>query len=70
MIGNIHWLCGSENVLGSLRKEVFTGYAGTKIFKTFDIKLVMPSFPVVMYLSMRSYQMLRCLLCGILILSA
>ena len=57
IIDNIHWLCGKENVLQTIRKEKFTGYAGTKIFKIFDNKLVMRHFPVVMYLSTRIYQM-------------
>ena len=57
IIGDIHWLCGNENVLQTLRKEIFTGYAGTKIFTIFDNKLVMRRFPVVMCLSMQSYQM-------------
>ena len=64
MNGNIHWLCGKEDVLQTLQKEVFTGYARTKIFTTFDNKLVMRSSPVVMYLSMRSYHMLYWLSCG------
>ena len=55
IIRNIHWLCGNENVLQTLRKEIFTGYAGTKVFTIFDSKLVMRRFPVVMYLSMWSY---------------
>ena len=57
IIGDIHWLCGNENVLQTLRKEIFTGYAGTKIFTIFDKKFVMRHFLMVIYLSPRSYQM-------------
>ena len=57
MIYDIHWLCRKENVLQTLRKEIFTGYAGTKICPIFDNELVTRRFPVVMYISMWSYQM-------------
>ena len=49
-------LCGNEYVLQTWRKEIFTGYTGTKIFTIFDNELVIRSFPVFMYLSMRSYK--------------
>ena len=52
MIGNVHRLRRNENILKTVRKEIITGYAGTKIFTIFDNKLVMPGFSVVMYLSM------------------
>ena len=55
---------GYENVFEMLLEEIFTGYAGTKIFALFESKLVVRSFPVILYLSMRSYQMLYWHLCG------
>ena len=47
MIGNVHRLRRNENILKTVRKEIITGYAGTKIFTIFDNKLVMPGFSVV-----------------------